>query len=71
MKMSKTSPKRQFVGKVNAVGFELRKRRANRFETYALVEIRLDRVMTAEEAQEKVDRLRKTILNQDVVLFAP
>jgi len=69
--LSKPSLKRQFMGKVNMVGFESRKRRANRFEVYALIEIRLDRVMTVEEAQEKIQGLRKTLLNQDVVLFAP
>lgn len=69
--MSKTSLKRQFMGKVNTIGFEMRKRRANRFEVYALIEIRLDRVRTAEEAQEKLEALRKTLMNEDVVLFAP
>ena len=69
--MSKTSLKRQFMGKVNTIGWESRKRRANRFEIYALVEIRLDRVMTVEEAQEKIEGLRKTLLNQDVIMFAP
>jgi len=59
------------MGKVNTVGFESRKRRANRLEVYAVIEIRLDRVMTVEEAQEKIQALKKSLLNQDVVLFAP
>lgn len=73
--MSKTKQKnklkRQFMGKVNSVGFESRKRRGLRLEVYAQVEIRLDRVMTVEEAQDKVEDLRKTLVGQDVVLFAP
>lgn len=69
--MSKKKLKRQFMGKVNSVGFESRKRRANRLEIYAMIEIRIDRVLTVEEAQEKLETLRKTLLNQDVILFAP
>lgn len=68
--MGKKTSKRQFMGRVNTVGFETRKRRSNRLEIYALIEIRLDRVKTVEEAQEQIEVLRKSILSKEVVLFA-
>ena len=67
----KKNLKRQFMGRVNTVGFENRKRRTNRLEIYAMIEIRLDRVKTVEEAEEQVNVLRKSILSKEVVFFAP
>lgn len=68
--MGKKNLRRQFMGRVNTVGFEQRKRRSNRLEIYALIEIRLDRVKTVEEAQEQIESLRKSILSKEVVFFA-
>jgi len=69
--MSKKKLKRQFMGKVDHVGLEQRRRRTLGFEFYAMVEIRLDRVKTFEEAEKEVQKLKKNLVGQDVTLFAP
>lgn len=69
--LGKGKLKRQIMGRVNSVGFELRKRRASRYETYIVIEVRMDRDMTPEEAEEKVEKFSKELLNQSVVVFAP
>ena len=66
----KTKLRSQFMGKINSIGFELRSRGENKYEVYLVFELRLDRVTSQEEAQDRIQKL-KGLIGSDAVLFAP
>lgn len=59
------------MGKINSVGYENRTRRKNKFEIYAILEIRLNRVDSEKEAEKAIKKLQDTMLDEEVVIFVP